>query len=172
MRQCVQHNWFVPSAKAMLHMCEIKSLLFTAWLDAVLFFESVKNTTNMGRRKRTSTTQQSSEFSDFSESLKEYGFTIETMAELEKKGFDSTDTLHLLGDNQTEMKHFNFTVAQRLLLIKFIQSSVSTSTLVCTKDHQSKPGDSADEKAVNLADVLQTLKIPDPNDDQSRVSVG
>ena len=65
-------------------------------------------------------------------------------------------------------------MAQRLLLIKFIQSSVSKSTLVCAKDHQSKPGDSGDEKSVNLADVLQTLKIPDPNlaDDQSRVSVG
>ena len=87
-------------AKAMLHMCEIKSLLFTAWLDAVLFFESVKNTTNMGRRNRKSTTQQSpSEFSDFSESLKEYGFTIENIAELEKNGFDSMDTLCLLGDN-------------------------------------------------------------------------
>ena len=65
-------------------------------------------------------------------------------------------------------------MAQRLLLIKFIQSSVSKSALVCAKDHQGKLSDSADEKTVNLADVLQTSKIPDPNlaDDQSRVSVG
>ena len=106
----------------------------------------------MGRRK-----QEVLHNSRHQNSVKAYGFTIETIAELEKNGFDSTNTLHLLGDNQTEMKHFNLKVAQRLLLIKFIQSSVSTSTLVFAKDHQSKPGDSAEEKAVNLADVLQPL---------------